>query len=114
MHRKRAQKKCTRKISQRRNAQNVYKKKMLKKVLQEQVNKKNAQKKCTENSTGKMHKKNEIKNIKQYAEKSARKKKCTQKMHIKSAHSGQQPPAVNDLLYFQYCIVHSRFLWCIL
>lgn len=80
------------------------KKKMLKKVLQKQVNKKNAQKKCTENSTGKMHKKNEIKNIKQYAEKSARKKKCTQKMHIKSAHSGQQPPAVNRLLYFSIAL----------
>lgn len=52
---------------------------MLKKVLQKQVNKKNAQKKCTENSTGKMHKKNEIKNIKQYAEKSARKKNAHKK-----------------------------------
>lgn len=82
MHRKRAQKKCTRKIAQRRNAQNIYKKNAKKSLIEARE-----QKKCTEKVHRKFHrknakKKNETKKIKIYAEKSAREKhaykKCTQ------------------------------------
>lgn len=53
MHRKRAQKKCTRKIAQRRNAQNIYKKNAKKSLIEA-----SEQKKCTEKVHRKFHRKN--------------------------------------------------------